>query len=110
MNKLSVTARAAMGIVIAIVAHAQGPAEVASPRPMIGATIPVVDDLAKSIPFYHDLLGLQGRDGDPRVNLGWYPTVPFLEDMYGAVGGQLRNFAFLLPGSELRVEAVLWED
>jgi hypothetical protein len=25
--------------------------------------------------------------------------------MYGAVGGQLRNVAFLIPGSELRVEA-----
>lgn len=110
MKKVFVTALAAMGIMIAIVAHAQLPAEVASPRPMIGAIIPVVDDLAKSIHFYHDLLGLQGRDGDPRVNLGWYPTVPFLEDMYGAVGGQLRNIAFLIPGSELRVEADEWQN
>ena len=110
MKKLPVTALAAMCIAIAIVVHAQGPVEVASPRPMVGATIPLVDDLAKSIHFYHELLGLQGRDGDPRVNLGWYPTVPFLEDMYGGVGGQLRNVAFLIPGSGLRVEADEWQD
>ena len=45
-----------------------------------------------------------------RANLGWYPTVPFLEDMYGAVGGQLRNVAFQIPGSELRVEADEWQN
>jgi catechol 2,3-dioxygenase-like lactoylglutathione lyase family enzyme len=105
-----IRALSAMGVMIAIVARGQGPADTPSPRPMIGATIPVVDDLAKAIHFYHDLLGLQGRDGDPRVNLGWYPTVPFLEDMYGAVGGQLRNIALLIPGSELRVEADQWQN
>ncbi|MEQ1948319.1 MAG: VOC family protein [Bryobacteraceae bacterium] len=110
MRKIFIGALSAIGVMIAIAAHAQGPAAAQSPRPMIGATIPVVDDLAKSIHFYHDLLGLQGRDGDPRVNLGWYPTVPVLEDMYGAVGGQLRNVALLIPGSELRVEADEWQN
>ncbi|MEQ1887124.1 MAG: VOC family protein [Bryobacteraceae bacterium] len=112
MNKGLVGTLSAIGVLIAITGtgRAQGPAEVVSPRPMIGATIPVVDDLAKSIHFYHDLLGLQGRDGDPRVNLGWYPTVPVIDDMYGGVGGQLRNVALLVPGSELRVEADEWQN
>src|SRR5665213_198680 len=110
MKRVSVGVVFAIGVMIAIVARAQGPTEAPSPRPMIGATIPVVGDLAKAIHFYHDLLGLQGRDGDPRVNLAWYPTVPFLEEMYGAVGGQLRNVALLIPGSELRVEADQWQN
>ena len=109
MKNVLIGSLSAVGVMIAIVAQAQGPVA-PPPRPMIGATLPVVDDLAKSIHFYHDLLGLQGRDGDPRVNLGWYPTVPLLEDMYGAVGGQLRNVAFLIPGSELRVEVDQWQN
>jgi catechol 2,3-dioxygenase-like lactoylglutathione lyase family enzyme len=110
MKKVLIGGLSAIGALIAIVARAQGPAEAPSPRPMIGATIPVVDDLAKCIHFYHELLGLQGRDGDPRANLGWYPSVPILDDMYGAVGGQLRNVALLIPGSELRVEADEWQN
>jgi catechol 2,3-dioxygenase-like lactoylglutathione lyase family enzyme len=109
MKKVLIGALFTICGMIATDTRAQNPVEAPSPRPMIGATLPIVDDLAKAIHFYHDLLGLQGRDGDPRVNLGWYPTAPVLEDMYGAVGGQLRNIAFLIPGSELRVEADQWQ-
>ena len=59
------------GITIATVAQAQGPAQTPapSPRPLVGETMPV-GDLTKTIHFYHNLLGLENRAGDPRVRLG----------------------------------------
>ena len=113
------TALAVMGVTIAIVAQAQGPGRAEqgpAPRPLVGETMPV-GDLAKTIRFYHDLLGLESRSGDPRVRVTWYDTRPFLEDMYGAVGGPLRNITFLTPGSpfvvagqEMAIEPIEWKN
>ena len=72
--------------------------------------MPMVADLAKTIHFYHDLLGLEARGGDPRVHLEFYPTRPFLEEMYGGVGGQLRNITFQIPGTDLAIESLKWQN
>src|SRR5262249_14795302 len=69
---------------------------------MVGPLL-VVDNLDKTEEFYHHLLGLEGRDGDPRARLAWYPVNPFLTDMYG-VEGNSRNFFLRIPGSELILE------
>ena len=107
------------GVTIATVAQAQGPgqAPAPSPRPLVGETMPVGGDMAKTIHFYHDLLGLECRSGDPRVRIAWYDTRPFLEDMYGAVGGPLRNITVLTPGSpflvagqEMAIEPIEWKN
>ena len=107
------------GLTIAIAAHAQGPGREQGPppRPLVGETMPVGGDMAKTIRFYHDLLGLQCRSGDPRVRTTWYDTRPFLEDMYGAVGGTLRNITLLTPGSpflvagqEMALEPIEWKN
>ena len=105
MRRAFVTALSVVGL--AIVTAAQGPgrgaAPAQSPRPLVGETMPIGGDIARTIHFYHDLLGLQCRSGDPRARLGWYDTRPFLEDMYAIAGGQLRNVTFLVPGSPLSV-------
>ena len=88
-------------ISIAAQGPGRGPAQTQSPRPLVGETMPIGGDIARTIHFYHDLLGLQCRSGDPRARLGWYDTRPFLEDMYAVVGGQLRNVTFLVPGAPL---------
>jgi catechol 2,3-dioxygenase-like lactoylglutathione lyase family enzyme len=101
MKKAFVIALSVVGLAIVTAAQGpgRGPAQTQSPRPLVGETMPIGGDIAKTIHFYHDLLGLQCRSGDPRARLGWYDTRPFLEDMYGIVGGQLRNVTFLVPGS-----------
>ena len=101
MKRAFVTALSVVGLAIVTAAQGpgRGPAQTQSPRPLVGETLPIGGDIAKTIHFYHDLLGLQCRSGDPRLRLGWYDTRPFLEDMYGVVGGQLRNVTFLVPGS-----------
>ncbi len=71
--------------------------------PVMVGTLLVVDNLDKTEEFYHHLLGLEGRDGDPRARLAWYPVNPFLTDMYG-VQGNSRNFFLRIPGSELILE------
>jgi catechol 2,3-dioxygenase-like lactoylglutathione lyase family enzyme len=71
--------------------------------PVMVGTLLVVDNLDKTEEFYHHLLGLEGRDGDPRARLTWYPVNPFLTDMYG-VQGNSRNFFLRIPGSELILE------
>ncbi len=116
---LAVAALTVAGVTVENVAQAQGPGrgeQGPPPRPLVGETMPV-GDLAKTIHFYHDLLGLESRSGDPRVRLSWYDTRPFLEDMYGAVGGPLRNITFLTPGSpflvagqEMAIEAIDWKN
>jgi len=119
MKRSFATALAVMGVTIAIVAQAQGPVQpqAPAPRPLVAETMPVGGDMAKTIHFYHDLLGLQCRSGDPRVRIAWYDTRPFLEDMYGAVGGPLRNITFVTPGSpflvagqEMAIEAIEWKN
>ena len=101
MKRAFVTVLTTIGVTIAIAAQGpgRGPAQTQSPRPLVGETMPIGGDIARTIHFYHDLLGLQCRSGDPRARLGWYDTRPFLEDMYAVVGGQLRNVTFLVPGS-----------
>ena len=117
--KRQFAALAIMGVTIVIMAQAQGPAQAPapSPRPLVGETMPVGGDMAKTIHFYHDLLGLECRSGDPRVRVTWYDTRPFLEDMYGAVGGPLRNITFLTPaspflvaGQEMAIEPIEWKN
>lgn len=71
--------------------------------PVMVGTLLVVDNLDKTEEFYHHLLGLEGRDGDPRARLAWYPVSPFLTDMYG-VQGNSRNFFLRIPGSDLILE------
>jgi len=101
VKRAFVTVLTTIGVTIAIAAQGpgRGPAQTQSPRPLVGETMPIGGDIARTIHFYHDLLGLQCRSGDPRARLGWYDTRPFLEDMYAVVGGQLRNVTFLVPGS-----------
>ena len=83
----------------AALAFAQTPQQL----PVMVGTLLVVDNLDKTEEFYHHLLGLEGRDGDPRARLAWYPVSPFLTDMYG-VQGNSRNFFLKIPGSELILE------
>ena len=71
--------------------------------PVMVGTLLVTDNLDKNEEFYHELLGLQSRDGDPRARLEWYPVSPFLTDMYG-VPGNSRNYFLRIPGSELVLE------
>src|SRR3954469_19267287 len=71
--------------------------------PVMVGTLLVTDNLDKTERFYHELLGLQSRDGDPRARLEWYPVSPFLTDMYG-VPGNSRNFFLRIPGSDLVLE------
>jgi len=104
MKRVFALALLLVGVTVVIGAQApgrgpQGP----SPRPLVGETLPIGGDIARTIHFYHDVLGLQCRSGDPRARLGWYDTRPFLEDMYAVTGGQLRNVTFLVPGSPLFV-------
>src|SRR5439155_23627819 len=101
VKRAFVTVLTTIGLTIAIAAEGpgRGPAQTQSPRPLVGETMPIGGDIAKTIHFYHDLLGLQCRSGDARARLAWYDTRPFLEDMYAVVGGQLRNVTFLVPGS-----------
>jgi catechol 2,3-dioxygenase-like lactoylglutathione lyase family enzyme len=124
MKSLFATALAVIGVTIAgitigNIAQAQGPGreQAPAPRPLVGETMPVGGDMAKTIHFYHDLLGLECRSGDPRVRTTWYDTRPFLEDMYGAVGGPLRNVTFLTPaspfmmgGQEMAIEPIEWKN
>src|SRR4029079_19379546 len=97
MNNVFTTALSTVVATILLAAQAPGrgqaPAGAPSPRPMIAETMPVVGDMTKAVHFYHALLGLEPRAAaDVRRSLEWYPTFPFLEDMYGGVGGELRNF------------------
>jgi catechol 2,3-dioxygenase-like lactoylglutathione lyase family enzyme len=89
--------------------HAIGAAQAPSPsaRPAIVGYLPQVSDLAATLRFYHDILGLESAGGDPRARLTWYPTRPFLQEMYG-VGGQLRNVGLRVPRSEMFIEAIQW--
>jgi catechol 2,3-dioxygenase-like lactoylglutathione lyase family enzyme len=93
---------AATLVLAAVAALAQTP-QVQQQLPLMVGTLLVVDDLDKTEEFYHHLLGLEGRDGDPRARLGWYPVNPFLTDMYG-VEGNSRNFFLRIPGSDLILE------
>ena len=87
-----------------VVVRAQAPAAPAEPPvPFIMNVLPVMDDLDKAEVFYHTLLGLESTTGDPRSRLVWYPTRPFLDDMYG-VTGRTRNFFLKAPGSDLNLE------
>ena len=118
MKRAFVPALFVIGVTI-VTAAAQAPGrgpQGPPPRPLLAETMPV-GDLAKTIHFYSELLGLQCRSGDPRVRLTWYDTRPFLEDMYGAVGGPLRNVTlltpaspFLIPGEEMQIEAIEWKN
>src|SRR4029079_11464676 len=53
--------------------------------------------------------GLESAQGDPHARLEWYPTRPFLQDMY-AVNGRIRNFILRVPTSDLQVEPIQWSD
>lgn len=68
----------------------------------------VPDQLEKSVEFYHNLLGLQLPNGDPRIKLHWYETVPFLTEMYG-VTEKTRNMTLRIPGADIGVEPMQWE-
>ncbi len=68
----------------------------------------VPDQLEKSVAFYHNLLGLQLPNGDPRIKLHWYDTVPFLTEMYG-VKEKTRNMTLRIPGADIGVEPMQWE-
>jgi catechol 2,3-dioxygenase-like lactoylglutathione lyase family enzyme len=92
---------------LAIFGSAQAPS--APPRPAIIGYIPQVADLEAAGRFYHDLLGLESMQGDPRARLTWYPTRPFLHEMYG-VEGRLRNLALRVPMSDLLIEPIQWSD
>src|SRR5437773_1899427 len=109
MNKALATALSALGVTIAISAQGQGPSQPAPPRPAIIGYMPQVADLEKAERFYHQLLGLESAQGDPRARLTWYPTRPFLHDMYG-VEGQIRNFIVRVPTSDLQVEPIQWSE
>jgi catechol 2,3-dioxygenase-like lactoylglutathione lyase family enzyme len=73
---------------------------------LIGYMI-VPDQLEKSVEFYHHLLGLQLPNGDPRIRLHWYDTVPFLTEMYG-VKERARNMTLRIPGADIGVEPMQW--
>ena len=71
-----VTVLTTIGVTIAIAAQGpgRGPAQTQSPRPLVGETMPIGGDIARTIHFYHDLLGLQCRSGgctsaDPSNNV-----------------------------------------
>jgi catechol 2,3-dioxygenase-like lactoylglutathione lyase family enzyme len=119
MKRTLITALSVIGV--SVVVAAQGPppgrGPVQSPRPIVAETMPVGGAIEETIHFYHDLLGLEVRAGDPRARLAWYDTRPFLEDMYGGVGGQIRNLHFLttgsqsvVPGEEMQIEPIEWRN
>jgi catechol 2,3-dioxygenase-like lactoylglutathione lyase family enzyme len=120
MRRAVLTASLAAAVVIAAwaqaatTARAQPPEQ--SPRPLVAETMPVGGDLAKTIRFYHDLLGLQSRNDDPRAHLDWLISNPFLDEMY-AVGGDYRGIHFTTPGSpvrmagqEMQIEPIQWKN
>ena len=93
---------------IAAIVFGQAPQAPQAPQtpqqlPVMVGMLLVTDNLDKNEEFYHELLGLQSRDGDPRARLEWYPVSPFLTDMYG-VPGNSRNYFLRIPGSELVLE------
>ena len=97
-------------------AQAQTPPTAQSPRPMLAHTMPIGGDMAKSIRFYGELLGLQAREGDPRAALDWAVANDFLADMYG-VNGDYRGIHFLMPrspfrlaGEEMQIEPIEWKN
>jgi hypothetical protein len=108
MRRRLATAIALLGATFVVSAQAPNPAP-APPRPAVVGYIPQVADLEKAERVYHELLGLEAAQGDPRARLEWYPTRPFLKDMY-AVGGQIRNFIVRVPTSDLQVEPIQWSE
>lgn len=126
MKRTVLPALAVVAVTIAIMARTQGPAQAQaqgqppaaapSPRPLVAETMPIGGDMAKSIRFYHDLLGLQSRNDDPRLHLEWLFGSDFLDDMY-AESGDYRGAHFttpssplLLPGQEMQIEPIEWKN
>jgi hypothetical protein len=79
------------------------------PQPTFVDYMPQVANLDKAEYFYHQLLGLESPQGDPRARLAWYPTRPFLVDMY-VVSGKIRNFYLRVPVSDLMIEPIQWSE
>src|SRR5437773_2954439 len=76
MKNAFVMALSVVGLAIVTAVHGarRGPAQTQSPRPLVGETMPIGGDIARTIHFYHDLLGLQCRSGgctsaDPSNNV-----------------------------------------
>ena len=88
---------------------AQQPAQGAAGSQIVGLVgyMIVPDALENSVEFYHHLLGLQLPNGDPRIKLHWYDTVPFLTEMYG-VKERARNMTLRIPGADIGVEPMQW--
>ena len=88
---------------------AQQPAQGAAGSQIVGLVgyMIVPDALEKSVEFYHHLLGLQLPNGDPRIKLHWYDTVPFLTEMYGVQGKSAKHdIAHSRGGHRCRTYAV----
>src|SRR5262245_30742238 len=87
----------------AILALAMILAQAQPQPPAMPVAFLIVDNLEKAELFYHQLLGLEGRQGDPRARFAWFPMNAFLTDLYG-VQGMSRTFFLRVPDSDLVIE------
>lgn len=93
----------ALGVVL--VGHARAAQQPPPQSPRVVEQLPVVDDLSKSVRFYHNVLGLQSPY-DPRVMLQYWDVIPFLTEIYGGIDGQIRNVHFYVGSPDVHIEPV----
>jgi len=109
MKRISFFGAVCSVLILSTVLAGQQPAQNAGGSQVLGLIgyMIVPDALEKSVEFYHHLLGLQLPNGDPRIRLHWYDTVPFLTEMYG-VKERARNMTLRIPGADIGVEPMQW--
>src|SRR5580700_9461356 len=76
-----------------------------SPVVGVGPFLHIVSDLDQSLPFYHDVLGLElsGPPGEHK-----FTDNPAVANLYGVPGKQFRAAVLKIPGSEMGIELVQW--
>jgi catechol 2,3-dioxygenase-like lactoylglutathione lyase family enzyme len=76
-----------------------------SPVVGVGPFLHIVSDLDQSLPFYHDVLGLElsGPPGEHK-----FTDNPAVANLYGVPGKQFRAAVLKIPGSPMGIELVQW--